>query len=45
MKKKIAHNDTVDSLSKDYNLSERQRDMLSNYACKLHPKDYSYERK
>lgn len=32
-------NDTVDYLSKENNLSERQRSMLSNYACKLHPKD------
>lgn len=30
-------NDTVDSLSKDLNLSEHQRNLLSNYACKLHP--------
>jgi len=30
-------NDTVDSLCKDLNLSEHQRNLLSNYACKLHP--------
>lgn len=30
-------NDTADFLCKDYNLSEYQRDLLSNYACKLHP--------
>ena len=32
-------NDEVDTLSKDYNLSEYQRNLLSNYACKLHPKN------
>ena len=31
-------NDTCDSICRDLNLSERQRDLLSNYACKLHPK-------
>lgn len=31
-------NDEADSLSKDLNLSEYQRNLLSNYACKLHPK-------
>ena len=31
-------NDTADSLCRDYNLSEYQRDLLANYACKLHPK-------
>jgi hypothetical protein len=30
-------NDYVDYLSKEYNLSEYQRNLLSNYACKLHP--------
>ena len=30
-------NDSVDSISKDFNLSNYQRDLLSNYACKLHP--------
>jgi hypothetical protein len=30
-------NDGVDMYSKDLNLSEHQRDLLSNYACKLHP--------
>jgi len=30
-------NDTVDSLSKDLNLSEYQRNLLSSYSCKLHP--------
>lgn len=29
-------NDTVDYLSKDLNLTEYQRNLLSNYACKLH---------
>lgn len=32
-------NDSVDYLSKDLNLSEHQRNLLSSYACKLHPKD------
>ena len=29
-------NDTVDYLSKDLNLTEYQRNLLSDYACKLH---------
>lgn len=32
-------NDTADSICKDLNLSDYQRNLLSNYACKLHPKD------
>lgn len=32
-------NDYVDSISKDYGLSNKQIDRLSNYACKLHPID------
>ena len=32
-------NDSVDFLSKYYDLKEYQRDNLSNYACKLHPKN------
>lgn len=32
-------NDTVDSISKDLNLSEYQRNLLSNYDCKLHAKN------
>ncbi len=32
-------NDEVDSLSKENNLSEYERGLLSNYACKLHPKN------
>jgi hypothetical protein len=32
-------NNEVDYLSKDLNLSEYQRNLLSNYACKLHPKN------
>ena len=32
-------NDTAFVLSKDYNLSNYKYDLLSNYACKLHPKD------
>ena len=31
-------NDTVDQLCKNYQFSEYKRDLLSNYACKLHPK-------
>jgi len=30
-------NDSVDSISRDLNLTNRERDLLSNYACKLHP--------
>ena len=30
-------NDSADSISKDLNLNEYKRDLLSNYACKLHP--------
>jgi len=32
-------NDGVDYISKELLLSEHQRDLLSNYACKLHPKN------
>ena len=32
-------NDSVDFLCKEYQLSEYKRDLLSNYACKLHPKN------
>lgn len=32
-------NDEVDYYCKDLNLSEYQRNLLSNYACKLHPKN------
>lgn len=32
-------NDSVDFLSKELNLSEYERDLLSNYAVKLHPKN------
>lgn len=31
-------NDEVDNLCKDYKLTDYQRSLLSNYACKLHPK-------
>jgi hypothetical protein len=31
-------NDYTDSICKDYNLTEYQRNLLANYACKLHPK-------
>jgi len=30
-------NDYTDSICKDFNLTEYHRDLLSNYACKLHP--------
>jgi hypothetical protein len=30
-------NDYTDSICKDYNLTEYQRNLLANYACKLHP--------
>lgn len=32
-------NDTLDSIIRDLNLSEYQSNLLSNYACTLHPKD------
>lgn len=32
-------NDAVDSISRDLKLSEYQRNLLSNYACTLHPKN------
>ena len=32
-------NDTVDFLCKNYQLSEYKRNLLSLYACKLHPKN------
>lgn len=32
-------NDTVDFLCKNYQFSEYKRDLLSLYACKLHPKN------
>jgi len=32
-------NDFCDYLSKDLNLSEYHRNLLANYACKLHPKN------
>ena len=32
-------NDSADSLCKAHNLSEHKRDLLSNYACSLHPKN------
>lgn len=32
-------NDTTDSIIRDLNLSEYQSNLLSNYACKLHPKN------
>lgn len=31
-------NDYVDGICKDYQASEYHRDLLANYACKLHPK-------
>jgi hypothetical protein len=32
-------NDTADALCKNLNLSDYNRNLLSNYACKLHPKN------
>ena len=32
-------NDEVDYLCKNYNLTDYQRSLLSNYACTLHPKN------
>lgn len=32
-------NNHLDWLCKNYQFSDYQRDLLSNYACKLHPKD------
>ena len=32
-------NDTCDSICKDFNFSEYNRNLLSNYACALHPKN------
>ena len=34
-------NDSCDSIARDYyyRLTEYQKNLLSNYACKLHPKD------
>ena len=32
-------NDDIDYLIKDLNLSDYQSNLLSKYACKLHPKD------
>ena len=30
-------NDYTDSICRDFNLSEYHRNLLANYACKLHP--------
>ena len=32
-------NDHADMLCKDFQLTEHQRNLLANYACKLHPKE------
>jgi len=32
-------NDYADMICKDFGLSDYQRNLLSNYACTLHPKD------
>ena len=32
-------NDYLDSVCRDFRLSEYHQGLLSNYACKLHPKD------
>ena len=36
---RMAINDEIDTLSKDFDFTENQRHLLSLYACKLHPKD------
>ena len=36
---RIIINDTVDFLCKNYQFSEYKRNLLSLYACKLHPKN------
>lgn len=33
-------NDFTDLLCRSYQLTEYQRNLLANYACKLHPKNY-----
>jgi hypothetical protein len=32
-------NDYADSISREFDLGEYQKDLLANYVCKLHPKD------
>lgn len=32
-------NDSIDDICDEQNLSEYQRELLYNYACKLHPKN------
>lgn len=32
-------NDSADEIIRDLNLSKYQSELLSNYACSLHPKD------
>jgi len=32
-------NDYADCIGKDYCLTDHQKNLLANYACKLHPKD------
>lgn len=32
-------NDTTDSICRDLNLSEYERNLLADYSCKLHPKN------
>ena len=31
-------NDYTDTIGKDYDLNDYQKNLLANYACKLHPK-------
>lgn len=31
-------NDGMDAICRDLNLSDHKRDLLANYACKLHPR-------
>jgi|GEM_PF-1312400 len=35
-------NDTMDSYCKEHDLAEHERDLLANYACKLHPQETKY---
>lgn len=32
-------NDYTDFIGRDFELSEHQKNLLANYACKLHPKE------
>jgi hypothetical protein len=37
-------NDYADSVGRDYKLTEYQKNLLANYACKLHPKNKAQRR-